>query len=273
MTVPFRCSDALYKASFVRPVIVLATLFSIVFQAVSAQTRSSQKTPGDRLATTCAQILVMTSTDWVAHSNHQINEQAGKEKKTSTEMTVRALAVYSECYEARTNRLAASLGKSGKGPPMGARENFREFELAVDEFAAKALAATDPPADGVKKAYARLYRKQFRYIFYQSYEPKNSNPIASPANKTAEPAFPPVRAQSTSQPQQDAPVSEMTRAKNRFGELLDALPDDTRREIHKAFGKIFSGGPVSDERKLEVYRFAIFCLEPSSTAPFSSPPF
>jgi hypothetical protein len=65
----------------------------------------------------------------------------------------------------------------------------------------------------------------------------------------------------------------MTRAKNRFGELLDALPDNKLREIHKTFGKIFSGGPVSDEMKLEVYRYAIFCLKPPSAEPFSPPPF
>jgi hypothetical protein len=273
VTLPFRRSDALENASFVRSVIIPAILFSAVFQATGAQTRPSEESQRDRLAMTCGQILAMTSTDWVAHSNNQSNHQAGKERKTSAEMTVRALAVYGKCYQARTNRLAASLGNSGKGPRMGARGNFRDFELAVDEFAEKALAATDPPADGVKNAYARLYRKQFRYIFYQSYESKRSNPTAAPANKPAEPASPPVVAQSTSQPRQDASVSEMTRAKNRFGELLDALADDKLREIHKAFGKIFSGGQVSDERKLEVYRFAIFCLEPSSAAPFSSPPF
>ena len=125
----------------------------------------------------------------------------------------------------------------------------------------------------MKKGYAALYNKHFRYVFYQSYEPKKSNPTASPANKPAEPASPLVAAQPANQPPQDSAVSEMTKAKNRFGELLDALPDDKLREIHKAFGKIFSGGPVSDEMKYEVYRYAIFCLEPSSAAPFSPPPF
>jgi hypothetical protein len=215
----------------------------------------------------------MSSTDWVAHFNDELGKKAVNERKTDLEGTVRALSIYGLCYDARTNRLAASLGKSGKGPLMGARGNFRDFELAVDEFTAKALAVTDPRPDDVKKAYAALYKRQFRYLFYQTYEPKLSNSAPAPANKPAEPASPPVAAQPTSQPQQDAPVSEMTRAKNRFGELLDALSDDKLRDIHKVFGKIFSGGPVSNEMKIEVYRYAIFCLEPPSAAPFSPPPF
>jgi hypothetical protein len=257
----------------VRSVLLLAVLLSAVPQATRAQTRPSQNTERDRLGMTCSQILAMTSADWVAHFNDKLGEKAMNEMKTDLEGTVRGLAVYGQCYDARTNRLSASLGKSGKDPLMGARGNFRDFELAVDEFAAKSLMAIDPPADDVKRAYAALYKKQFRYIFYQSYEPKKSNPTAAPANKPAEPTSPPVPGQSTSQPQQNAPVSEMTRAKNRFGELLDTLPDEKLREIHKAFGKIFSGGPVSDDMKLEVYRYAIFCLEPSSAAPFSPPPF
>ena len=222
---------------------------------------------------TCAQILAMSSTDWVAHFNDKLGKKAVNEKKTDLEGTVRALGIYGQCYDARTNRLAASIRKSGKGPLTGALGNFREFELAVDEYATKALAATDPPADDVKKAYVALYKRQFRYIFCQSFQPKKSNSSAAPANKLTEPASPSVAAPAASQPQQDAPVSEMTSAKNRFGELLDALPSEKLREIHKAFGKIFSGGPVSDEMKLEVYRYAIFCLEPSSAAPFSLPPF
>ena len=48
---------------------------------------------------------------------------------------------------------------------MGARGNFGDFEKALNDFAAMALAATDPPADEQKKAYAAVYGKQFRYEF------------------------------------------------------------------------------------------------------------
>jgi hypothetical protein len=228
---------------------------------------------------TCAQILAMTSTDWVAHFNEQVGEKTGSENKTSSEITIRALAAYGQCYDARTNRLAASLGKSGKGPLMGARANFRDFEQALNEFTAKALAATDPPADAVKKAYASLYEKQFRYDFYRSYaeqtpkapvQPAKTPAANSPAKPAPSTATPPA---TTTPPATLDDADPFTNAKNRFGELLNSLSDEKLREIHKAFGGIFSGGPVSNDTKLAVYHYAIFCLEPSSATPFSPPPF
>lgn len=240
-------------------------LVLLVALTTSAQSKPPPKADPDRLGRSCAQILAMTSSDWVGKFT--------QEKGATPDAMVRAIHAYGQCYDARTDRLAALLGKNGKGPLMGARGNFRDFEQSISEFATKALAATDTPADSVKTAYAALYRKQFRYIFDQSYEPKKASPTAAAATKSAAPASPPVATQPTAQSQEDAPVSEMTKAKNRFGELLDALPDENLREIHKAFGKIFSGGPVSDEMKLEVYRYAIFCLESPSAEPFSPPPF
>jgi hypothetical protein len=244
--------------------VILTFLLSVV-SAAAAQTRTAQKPDPDRLGLSCAQILERSSSDWIA-------------KVTSMDSSIvdgklRGIRVYGNCYDERTDRLTQSLGKSGKGPLRSARGNFREFEQALKDYTAKALAAADPPADAVKSATATLYEKQFRYDFYRRYETKSSKLAAAPAKNPAEPVPPPIAAQPASQPLQDLEVSEMTKAKNRFGELLDALPDGKLREIHKAFGKIFSGGPVRDEMKLEVYHYAIFCLEPSSAAPFSSPPF
>jgi hypothetical protein len=65
----------------------------------------------------------------------------------------------------------------------------------------------------------------------------------------------------------------MTLAKNRFGDFLAALPDDKRREVHLAFGEIFEKGPIADQWKLEVYRYAISVLESAKDKPFSPPPF
>ena len=65
----------------------------------------------------------------------------------------------------------------------------------------------------------------------------------------------------------------MTAAKNRFGELLDALPDDKMHALHSAFGDIVSRGEMSEETGLAVYRYAIFLLEPENAEPFSPPPF
>ncbi len=253
MTLRLHRSNVLHYASLVRSVTILAILLSAAPQATSAQTRPAQKADPDRLGMTCVQILAMSSTDWVAHFNDKLGKKAMNEKKTDLDGTVRALGIYGQCYDARTNRLAASLGKSGKGPLMGARGNFRDFEQALNEFVMKAVAATDPPADSVKKAYASLYEKQFRYSFYGNYvEHLSHDDIFSAAPEDA---------------------GDIGKAKNHFGELLDALSEDKLREVHKAFANVLNQAVLGKDMRLQVYLYAIFCLEPSSTGPFSPPPF
>ena len=211
--------------------------------AAQQQASRNQSTPADRLGLSCAQLLQMPSSDWVT----KFNAANG----ATPEATIRAVVAYGKCYDARTNRLAAALGKSGKGPLMGARGNFGDFERALKNFEAKALTATDPAADDVKKAYTALYEKQFRYAFYQQYEEKNFNP--PPLTPDESDAF--------------------TKSKNHFGELLGLLPTDKIHELHAAFGDIFAGGGVPDATKVAVYRYAIFLLEPPSEPLYSPPPF
>jgi len=184
----------------------------------------------------------MTSTQWVAHFSQT--------KGQADEATLRAIAAYGKCYDVRTDRLAATLGKNGAGPLMGANGNFRDFEQAVKDFMAKALSITDPPADDLKSAYSALYEKQFRYEFLQTYRRKTSEP----------------------NPLTPEELDEIGNAKTQFGQELDSLPTDKMREIHAAFSKIFDVH-LSDSMKLRVYRFAIFILEPHSAKPFSPPPF
>jgi hypothetical protein len=215
----------------------------------------------DRLGMTCTQILQMTSSQWVVY----FNEKTGQAAVNNDRGILQAIGTYGKCYDARTNRLAATLGKAGKGPLMGARGNFGDFEKALNDFAAMALAATDPPADEQKKAYAALYGKQFRYEFYESYAQKTA--------KSAPPAVSTANAGAPTQTSSPTEVGELTKAKNRFGELLGLLPEEKMHELHKAFGRIFSGAPVNDATKIEVYRYAIFLLEPATEKPFAPPPF
>jgi hypothetical protein len=214
-------------------------------QNTAAQQRTSrnQAAPADHLGLTCAQILQMPSSDLL--------KKFTTANGATSESTIRAIAAYGKCYDARTNRLAAALGKSGKGPLMGARGNFGDFERALKNFEAKALASTDPPADDVKKATAALYEKQFRYAFYEQYEQKNFNP-----------------------PQLTPEESDaFTKSKNHFGELLGLLPAEKMHELHAAFGDIFAGGGVPDATKVAVYRYAIFLLESPAAPPYSPPLF
>jgi len=231
---------------------------------------------------TCAQILEMTSSDWIAKVEGAAD--------SGQDAQLRGISAYGKCYDERTDRLAAALARSRKGPSVRERNNFRDLVAALDEFTAKALVDSQPPGDATKKAYAALYEKVFRYEFYQGYELKASAP--KPPKVTAPaPVAAPKTASTASAPAADAkpakePVSEMTLAKNGFGELLDAMPADKLHEIHAAFGKIVDIQPIASDHELELYRYAIFVLEPSaapagaagdaSTAkakPFAPPPF
>jgi len=215
----------------------------------------------------CAKILAMPSSDFIA--------QVVAIDDSNVDGQLRGIRQYGACYDARTDRLAASLGKQGKGPLMGARGNFGDFESVLKNFTARALEeaqqSSKVPLAPVKTEYAALYEKQFRYAFYQSYSQKlQKRPSSETNEKTAGSAkASPADAQTTAKPEPDP----MTLAKNRFGELLAAMPEDKRHEIHAAFGQIFERNSIGEQWKLEIYRYAIFLLEPSTGKPFSAPPF
>jgi hypothetical protein len=216
----------------------------------SAQTKTPvphNSVDPDRLAQTCAQILKMSSMEWVVY----FNDKSGQSAPHDSNSVIRAIAVYGKCYDERTNRLAATLGKSGKGPLMGATGNFRDFQKALDDFTAKALGAATKAPDPQRAAYAALYEKQFRYQFYQSY----------------------VQRDLLTRPLTPEESDDYAKAKNHFGEVIGLLPDETLHPVHAAFRQIFDAGPVSDVTKLELYRFAIFLLAPAKDKPFSPPPF
>jgi hypothetical protein len=224
--------------------IALVLLPAGLAQAKPAQTKAGD---ADRLGLTCAQMLQKSSNDWIGY----FAEKTGLHQLNNPSVVLRAVAVYGKCYDARTNQLAASLGKSGRGPLMGALGNFRDFQKALDDFTAKALAAANKKPGTQEAAYAELYEKQFRYEFYQKYALRLS------ANR-------PLTAEES---------AEYSKAKNRFGEFLGLLPEDNAHIIHAAFSQIFDGGPVTDVTKLELYRFAISVLESPKDKPFSPPPF
>lgn len=265
-----------------------AVLLALLPHCLAAQSQTKRKTAVaphvDLLGMTCAQVLKMTSSEWIAKVVSMDDSQVDGE--------LRGIAGYGKCYDERTDRLAATLARTRKGPTARARGSLRDLMAALDAFTATALADSQPPGDGVKKAYAELYEKAFRYEFYQGYEPKPATPAA--ARAAAPEAAPPAKsvpaptnAASPDAKRAAAPVPEMTRAKNRFGEMLDAMPPDKLHEIHAAFGKIVDVQPIASDHELELYRYAIFVLEvppppapPTGTAgnraaakPFAEPPF
>jgi len=241
---------------------------------VEAQTEAPRKVDADRLGMTCAQVLKMSSSEWIAYF--------GETTKTDRSSgTVRAAAAYGRCYQARTDDLARTLARSGKGPSKATRADFDAFEAAVKNFTAKALVDAEPPANSEKQALATLYEDQFRYEFYQNYQTNSAKgPSAAKAAKAPQPspsarptknATPASGSSSPASPPNDADA--MTRAKNRFGELLGALPDDELHELHGAFGEVLGLHPLDEAMRLAVYRYAIFLLEPSGGDSFYPPPF
>ncbi len=257
---------------------VLAAMF-LASSPVPAQTPTRPKAASqdDRHGQTCAQILKSTSSDWVANYSHP----------QTTDEDLRAIAAYGKCYDARTDRLAAALAKSGKGPRATALKDFRGFDQALRDFTVKALAA-NPPKDAEGAAYAALYQKYFRYEFYEDYEqtvkppvpakptlPAAKSPTPAATTASTSPGAPAAPGEPTAAPSASAkaPTEPMTLAKNRFGELLGMLPDDKMHELHAAFGEILGPRAVSEETKLAVYRYAISLLERPSDKPFSPPLF
>jgi hypothetical protein len=237
--------------------VLLATVCALVLVAILSMPCAAlagapqQESPNsDRLGFSCTQILQMKSTDWVAHFNEKFTSTKEKDANlTPAEKTLRAIAAYARCYDARTTRLDEQARKRGGNDLLNASIQFRNFDQSLQAFAGKALAAAQSSVDAVKIAYVALYEKQFRYDFYRSRESKNPAPAATPDQ-----------------------LEQLGAAKNHFGELLDDLPPEKMKDLHAAFSKIFDSS-VTDATKLAVYRFAIFCLEPPSEAPFASPPF
>ena len=238
---------------------------------VEGQTEASRKVDADRLGMTCAQVLKMSATEWIAH----FGETTKADRSSSA---VRAADAYGRCYQVRTDDLARALARNGKGPSKAARADFDAFEAALKDFTAKALVDAEPPANVEKRALATLYEERFRYEFYQNYQAKSVKapnaakaPQPTPSAPPAKNATPASLSPPPASPESDA--DEMTRAKNRFGELLGALPDDKLHELHGAFGEVLGLHTLDEAMRLAVYRYAIFLLEPSAGDSFYPPPF
>jgi hypothetical protein len=284
------CSiDAMRRAA-VLLVIILAS-GAATGARTQAPARLASKPDADRLGLTCAQILRMTSGDWILYYGKKIGLIAANMSYD----VLNANAAYGKCYDARTDALAASLARTGKGPSKVARAEFVAFEADLKDFESKALSDTKPANDSQRKSYADLYEKQFRYEFYLGYESKATNTAtttlkarpATPAPKsgasalpagTTSSAAPPAGASSTlheptAEEQARSNADPVTQAKNRFGKILEELPDDQMHEIHSAFSEVIGAHTISESTRLAVYRYAIDLLESVHSTSTETPPF
>jgi hypothetical protein len=209
-----------------------------------AQSGQSQTSPADMLGMTCSQILAKGSSAWM-------NAYSGS-KSDGTPWIEQGLAIFGDCYDKRTDDLAASLTKSGKGPLMGGLGNLQDMQTDLQNFTTQALAATasDGTYSRIRAAYAMLYQKQFRYLFYAGYmSPDTEVPVAS-------------------DPQQ------LNQAKERLGELISQYKGKQGENLQDAFDTFrtsaIEGCGIPE---LQVYEYAISILQSPSDPPFSRPPF
>ena len=84
----------------------------------------------------CAKVLAMPSSDYIA--------QIVAIDDSNVDGQLRGIRRYGACYDARTDALAASLARRGKGPSKAPRADFAAFESALKDFTAKAFADAPP---------------------------------------------------------------------------------------------------------------------------------
>jgi hypothetical protein len=241
----------------------------------------------------CSRVLALSSTDYIAKTT-AINDSA-------EDGQLRGIRKYGSCYDARTDALAASLARSGKGPSKAARDEFASLEKDIRDFTTKALAdvPSAQPGTGTSVAavpvpvrfgranYAGLYEKAFRYEFYEEYAAKTAKPIkpaaaqspAAPKSSGAKSSANPAAGDGPKSAPQEPTAEEraqsdadpVTQAKNKFGKIMEALPEDEMHEIHGAFSQVIGVHSMSEAMRLAVYRYAIYLLQPAGTKD-SEPP-
>lgn len=269
----------------------------------------NQAPAGDRLGMTCTQILGMNSADWVAKSA-QAFASAGDGELRGIRAYGRCYDERTDQLAAALVRKGTGPKKMALANLkdfQAGMDSFTAKTLADTEPPA------DLAKIAYAGLYEKQFRYEFYKAYEQktlkpTASPKNSKPVVTnssaapsatpdakpsdlpPAPKQAPlagvtpkkslattPAQPPAAAAAPVKTPETEPaaieIDPFTKAKNHFGELLGLLPVEKMHEVHSAFGKLFSGNPVSEDLKVEVYQYAIFLLERPSDKAFAPPPF
>ncbi len=189
----------------------------------------------------CQTALKQNSSDWI---NAYSEKQGG-----STIDIVEAIQAYGLCYQQRIDDMKAALGKSSKGPLMGANAEFRDFTKELNQFTQLALKASAGGGsfDRITANFAMLYQKQFAYLFYQSY-----------LNKREE-SFDPVKLQ---------------QAKDYLNKRINELPKAQAEEIKASFQALLKEGKLGlGLPELQIVKFAISLLQSPADKAYSPPAF
>ncbi|HEV2613394.1 MAG TPA: hypothetical protein VGV92_01660 [Gammaproteobacteria bacterium] len=189
----------------------------------------------------CSAILTQTSNSWA-------------NQKTSTPDIEDALAQYGNCVDQDTQQLHTQMLKTNNYPLMGANGDFQDFTAALDNFTAIALklsAAGGTSYDSIHYAYAELYKKQFKLLFYADYINKTSDPLIT-------------RLRSQQQP-------NLKYLKNYFEKTLLTYSPQQREILQHAFTRMISQSSFGEMHQKYIYLYAIFVIEPPSGKAFADP--
>lgn len=107
----------------------------------------------------CATILKQSA-------HHYVNSQG-----MSNLAMQQAIHEYGQCYQQKTKAIDKALGADGRGPLMGVRGNFQDFQQALTQFENYALqtTATGGSYDALQAAWIKLYSLKFAREFFESY--------------------------------------------------------------------------------------------------------
>ena len=190
----------------------------------------------------CEQVLKLSSSEFIK----KYNSVHGN----NTLETAKSIFQYSSCYDQYLDQFLDQLTKEGRHPLMGATDHFRDFQQALNNFTATALGLCGPYGSSKRltEAYAMLYQKQFRNLFYQQYMPKSEE---LPANAQATNA-----------------------AKAKLDDILAHLPEKQQDPVKKAFAAYYQTAVTGLKLPQQpVFEYAIMLLQSPADKPYSPPPF
>lgn len=219
--------------NLVVPSVLLMAVFTVMAEANSADVLHNMMP--------CKDVLKLSSTDFV--------DKYTKIHGDNTIEITKAIYAYGNCYDQAQDEIRDLLNKQGKGPLMGANGNFKDFETALNNFTKTALelCGTDGTFAQISNAYAVLYQKQFRHLFYQPYLSKKAAKINSRAIEAA---------------------------KTKLDSIINHLAPQQATKVRTDFDAYYNAGvKVLGLPAQPIYEYAISLLESPADKPFSPPPF
>lgn len=192
----------------------------------------------------CLDVVKMSSGDFIKKYTQVHGDNPSE--------TVKAIYQYGNCYDQALAAERDQLEKDGRGPLMGAVASFVDFERALDNFVATAqgFCSPTPEVKRLSEAYATLYQKHFRHLFYQQYRSEGKRRLSA------------IESQNT------------TVAKAALDRIINKLPPSQAAPARTAFDAYFKASVTDIGLPAQpVYEYAIRLLQSPTEKPFSAAPF